>query len=40
MRRQEINPQPNAVIEQLNQTLFNMLSKCLDQNKLDGSTLV
>ena len=48
MRRLEINktrttsfhPQSNAVIERMNRTLLNMLSKCIDQNQSDSSTLL
>ena len=48
MRRLEINktrttsfhPQSNAVIERMNRTLLNMLSKCIDQNQSDWSTLL
>ena len=48
MRRLEINktrttsfhPQSNAVIERMNRTLLNMLSKCLEQNPSDWSTLL
>ena len=48
LRRLEINktrttsfhPQFNAVIERMNRTLLNMLSKFLDQNHSDWSTLL
>ena len=48
MRRLEINktrttsfhPQSNAVIERMNRTLLNMLSKCIDKNQSDWSTLL
>ena len=48
MRRLEINktrttsfhPQSNAVIERMNRTLLNMLSKCIDQKQSDWSTLL
>ena len=48
MRRLEINktrttsfhPQINAVIERMNRNLLNILSKCIDQNQSDWSTLL
>ena len=48
MRRLEFNKtrttsfhlQSNAVIERMNRTLMNILSKCLDQNQSDRSTLL
>ena len=48
MRQIEINktrttsfhPQTNAVIERMNRTLLNMLSKCIDQNQSDWSSLL
>ena len=48
MRQLEINktratsfhPQSNAVIERMNRILLNMLSKCIDQNQSDLSSLL
>ena len=39
-RTTSFHPQSNAVIERMNRTLLNMLSKCLDQNQSDWSTLL
>ena len=39
-RTTSFHAQSNAVIERLNRTLLNMLSKCLDQNQWAWSTLL